>query len=87
MHTRIGPPRSRIRRPRTTDKRRNVRLVRDFTNPETNFDDAYREGYGAGVQYAGRRFYLGGDWRRSTGATVLGANSLTATLGAQWRWN
>lgn len=66
----------------TYDKRRNVRLVRDFTNPETNFDDAYREGYGAGVQYSGRRFYLGGDWRRSTGATVLGANSFTATLGA-----
>jgi hypothetical protein len=66
----------------TYDKRRNVRLIRDFTNPETNFDDAYREGYGGGLQYSGRRFYLGGDWRRSTGATVLGANSYTATLGA-----
>lgn len=66
----------------TYDKRRNVRLIRDFTNPETNFDDAYREGYGGGVQYSGRQFYLGGDWRRSTGATVLGANSYTATLGA-----
>jgi len=66
----------------TYDKRRNVRLIRDFTNPETNFDDAYREGYGGGLQYSGRHFYLGGDWRRSTGATVLGANSYTATLGA-----
>ncbi len=66
----------------TYDKRRNVRLIRDFTNPETNFDDAYREGYGMGVQYAGRQFYLGGDWRRSTGATVLDANSYTATFGA-----
>jgi len=66
----------------TYDKRRNVRLIRDFTNPETTFDDAYREGYGAGVQYSGRAFYLGGDWRRSTGATVLGANSYTATFGA-----
>ncbi len=66
----------------TYDKRRNVRLIRDFTNPETTFDDAYREGYGGGAQYSGRRFYLGGDWRRSTGATVLGANSYTATLGA-----
>ncbi|MEZ4411687.1 MAG: hypothetical protein R2910_01710 [Gemmatimonadales bacterium] len=66
----------------TYDKRRTVRLIRDFTNPETNFDDAYREGYGGGLQYSGRRFYLGGDWRRSTGATVLGANSYTATLGA-----
>jgi hypothetical protein len=66
----------------TYDKRRNVRLIRDFTNPETNFDDAYREGYGMGFQYAGRQFYLGGDWRRSTGATVLDANSYTATFGA-----
>jgi hypothetical protein len=66
----------------TYDKRRNVRLIRDFTNPETTFDDAYREGYGAGVQYSGRQFYLGGDWRRSTGATVLDANSYTATFGA-----
>ena len=66
----------------TYDKRRNVRLIRDFTNPETNFDDAYREGYGGGLQYSGQRFYVGGDWRRSTGATVLGANSYTATFGA-----
>jgi len=66
----------------TYDKRRNVRLIRDFINPETNFDDAYREGYGGGLQYSGRRFYLGGDWRRSTGATVLGADSYTATFGA-----
>jgi hypothetical protein len=66
----------------TYDKRRNVRLIRDFTNPETNFDDAYREGYGGGVQYSGRQFYLGVDWRRSTGAAVLDANSYTATLGA-----
>jgi hypothetical protein len=66
----------------TYDKRRSVRLIRDFTNPETNFDDAYREGFGAGVQYAGRMFYMGGDWRRSTGATVLGANSYTASVGA-----
>jgi len=65
----------------TYDKRRNVRLIRDFTNPETTFDDAYREGYGAGVQYSSAMFYLGGDWRRSTGATVLGANSYTASLG------
>ena len=66
----------------TYDKRRNVRLIRDFTNPETVFDDAYREGYGGGVQYSGRMFYLGGDWRRSTGATVLGATSYTTTFGA-----
>lgn len=66
----------------TYDKRRSVRLIRDFINPETNFDDAYREGYGAGVQYNGRMFFLGGDWRRSTGATVLGANSFTTTVGA-----
>jgi len=66
----------------TYDKRRNVRLIRDFINPETKFDDAYREGYGMGAQYSGQQFYFGGDWRRSTGATVLGANSYTATFGA-----
>ncbi len=66
----------------TYDRRRNVPTIRDFTNPETNFDDAYREGYGAGLQLTGNHVYAGGDWRRSTGGAVGGANSYTVTGGA-----
>ncbi len=65
----------------TYDKRRSVPTIRDFTNPETVFDDTYREGYGMGAQYAGRRFYVGGDWRRSTGGAALGADAYTFTFG------
>jgi len=65
----------------TYDKRRSVPTIRDFTNPETEFDDTYRQGYGAGVQLTGQQVYGGGDWRRSTGGTAGGANSYTTTLG------
>jgi hypothetical protein len=65
----------------TYDKRRSVPTIRDFTNPETNFDDAYRAGYGVGVQLTGRQLYASGDWRKSTGGSAGGANSYTATAG------
>lgn len=65
----------------TYDKRRSVPVIRDFTNPETNFDDTYREGYGAGVQFTGKQVYGGGDWRKSTGVTSGSAQSWTATAG------
>ena len=65
----------------TYDKRRSVPVIRDFTNPETIFDDSYREGYGAGVQLMGKQVFGGGDWRRSTGLTSGSASSYTATLG------
>ena len=65
----------------TYDKRRNVPVIRDFTNPETIFDDSYREGYGAGVQLTGKRVYGGGDWRKSTGLTSGSAQSYTGTVG------
>ncbi|HEV2671055.1 MAG TPA: hypothetical protein VGU74_08195 [Gemmatimonadales bacterium] len=65
----------------TYDNRRNVRLYRDTQNPETEFDDAYRQGYGAGVQILNRRVRLGGDWRRSTGGTAGRADSYTGILG------
>jgi hypothetical protein len=65
----------------TYDKRRSVPLLRDFTNPETEFDDTYREGYGAGFHLSGRRVYGGTDWRKSTGGSAGGANSWTTTLG------
>jgi hypothetical protein len=63
------------------DKRRNVRLYRDTQNPETAFDDAYRQGYGGGVQISSRKVHVGGDWRRSTGGTAGSADSYTGTLG------
>jgi hypothetical protein len=63
------------------DNRRNVRLFRDTQNPETAFDDAYRRGYGAGIQLLNYRVRLGGDWRRSTGGTAGSADSYTGTIG------
>jgi hypothetical protein len=63
------------------DKRRSVRLYRDTQNPETTFDDAYRQGYGGGIQLSGRKIRLGGDWRRSTGGTAGGADYYTGTFG------
>lgn len=63
------------------DNRRNVRLYRDTQNPETAFDDAYRKGYGAGVQLLNYRVRLGGEWRRSTGGTAGSADSYTGTIG------
>jgi hypothetical protein len=63
------------------DNRRNVRLYRDTQNPETAFDDAYRQGYGAGAQLLGYKVRLGGDWRHSTGGTAGRADSYTGLLG------
>ncbi len=73
----------------TYDKRRSVPVIRDFTNPETIFDDSYRQGYGAGVQLSGKRVYGGADWHRSTGLTSGTAQSYTGTLGINrlTRWN
>jgi len=63
------------------DRRRSVRLYRDTQNPETTFDDAYRQGFGGGVQLSGHKVRIGGDWRRSTGGTAGRADSYTGTLG------
>ncbi len=63
------------------DRRRSVPLLRDFTDPETAFDDRFREGFGAGFQLSGRRMYGGTDWRQSTGGSAGRANSWTATFG------
>jgi len=62
------------------DKRRSVRLYRDTQNPETAFDDAYRQGYGGGVQLTGKKFQVAGDWRRSTGGAAGAADSYTGIL-------
>ena len=63
------------------DNRRSVRLYRDTQNPETAFDDAYRQGYGAGAQLFTNKVRLSGDWRRSTGGTAGRADSYTGVLG------
>ena len=65
------------------DNRRNVRLYRDVVNPETAFDDTYRQGAWAGVwvQFA-RRFRLGLDARSSNGGPAGGANSYTLSFAA-----
>jgi hypothetical protein len=63
------------------DNRRSVRLYRDTQNPETAFDDAYRQGYGGGFQISRHKAYLGGDWRRSTGGTAGAADSYTGLFG------
>ncbi|HEV2752136.1 MAG TPA: hypothetical protein VGV12_16555 [Gemmatimonadales bacterium] len=63
------------------DNRRSVRLYRDTQNPETAFDDAYRQGYGGGFQLSRQKTYFGADWRRSTGGTAGAADSYTGTFG------
>jgi len=65
------------------DNRRNVRLYRDVVNPETAFDDTYRQGAWAGMwlQLA-RRFRLGLDARFSGGGPAGGANSYTLSFSA-----
>ncbi len=63
------------------DNRRSVRLYRDTQNPETTFDDSYRQGYGGGIQLSSHKIRVGGDWRRSTGGTAGSADSYTGTFG------
>ena len=63
------------------DNRRSVRLYRDFVNPVTEFDDAYRQGWWAGA--SARLFStlrIGGDARVSRGGPAGGADYYTASL-------
>ena len=64
------------------DNRRNVLLYRDFVNPVTTFDDAFRQGVwaGAGLRW-GRRYSMGVDARQSSGGLAGRANSYTVSLG------
>jgi hypothetical protein len=65
------------------DNRRNVRLYRDFVNPETQFDDAFRQGYWGGVTLRPLQGYqVGLDARASTGGSAGRSQSYTVTLGA-----
>lgn len=62
------------------DNRRNVFLYRDFVNPVTSFDDAFRQGVWAGVGVRlGRGGFGGFDVRQSSGGTAGRANSYTVS--------
>ena len=63
------------------DNRRNVRLYRDFLDPAISFDDAYRQGIAGGISIIGRRVRLGGEVRRSDGASAGNATSYSGTFG------
>ena len=67
------------------DNRRNVLLYRDFVNPLTTFDDAFRQGVWGGAELRlgeGRRYSIGVDARQSSGGPAGRANSYTLSLGA-----
>ncbi len=64
------------------DNRRNVRVFRDKVTPETQFDDAYRQGEWLGVEWRpAHRYLVGANARRSTGGVAGTADSYTANLG------
>ncbi|HEU4990383.1 MAG TPA: hypothetical protein VFT41_11410 [Gemmatimonadaceae bacterium] len=64
------------------DNRRNVRLYRDYVNPETLFDNSFRQGEwgGATVDWRGR-FRVSGEARRTSGGAAGGAQSYTGSMG------
>ena len=64
------------------DNRRNVRLYRDFVSPETEFDDAFREGVWGGADLTiHQRFRIGGNARMSRGGTTGSADYYTGSFG------
>ena len=64
------------------DNRRNVRLYRDYVNPETTFDDAFRQGVWGGASYAILHVLrVGADARFSRGGPTGEADGYTASLG------
>lgn len=63
------------------DNRRNVRLYRDFINPLTQFDDAFRQGMWGGLALnPGSGYHLGFDLRNSTGGSGGTARVYTLSL-------
>jgi hypothetical protein len=65
------------------DSRRNVRVYRDFVTPATEFDDAYRQGYWAGIDWRPKGHWLIGlDARASRGGSAGSADSDSLVLGA-----
>jgi hypothetical protein len=66
------------------DNRRNVRLYRDRLTPETEFDDAFRQGAWVGAQFSAlSHLRLGGDTRVNEGAGRAESWSLHAEA---WRF-
>jgi hypothetical protein len=64
------------------DNRRNVRLYRDYISPETEFDDAFRQGVWGGATLTLRqRVRIGGDVRVSRGGPAGAASYYTGSLG------
>jgi hypothetical protein len=65
------------------DSRRNVRLYRDFLNPEVEFDDTFRKGAWAGTSlWLGRHVYTSVDVRSSDGGASGKTGSRTVALNA-----
>src|SRR2546427_2041410 len=68
------------------DNRRNVRLYRDIVNPETAFDDTYRQGAWAGMWLQpARRFRLGLDARSRSRGPAGGPHPYTLPVSADRR--
>jgi hypothetical protein len=64
------------------DNRRNIRLYRDRTTPETEFDDDYRTGAWGGVGVRFKDHYrVGVRYRTSDGGTRGTSDNLTGTFG------
>lgn len=65
------------------DNRRNVLLYRDVVNPETNFDDTYRQGAWGGISFRPvPRWRVGFDARVGSGGSVGTADAYTVSLAA-----
>lgn len=65
------------------DNRRNIRLYRNRISPETEFDDAYRQGWSTGLRYRPlSRLTVDLKQRHSGGATSGASDSYTVSLRA-----
>ena len=63
------------------DNRRNVRLYQDAVTPETEFDNAFRQGVWGGLWVRSGAGRIGLDARASNGGTAGQAHSYTLSLG------
>jgi hypothetical protein len=64
------------------DNRRNVRLYRDFVSPETEFDDAFRQGMWGGANLTViHRIRIGADARTNRGGAAGESSFYTGTFG------